>query len=53
MYYSDNPSQFIFLDKPAWVVEDGAGGAKFVDLEITGILITPEQKIDHIEFLNK
>ncbi len=47
MYYSDDPKNaYIFLYKPAWIEED-----KFIDLDIEGILITPEQKIESIEFL--
>ena len=53
MYYSNYPdSPYIFLFKPAWVVEDGENQeSKYVDLEVEGILITPEQKIESIEFL--
>jgi len=48
MYYSNEPENpYIFLYKPAWINEEN----KFVDLEIEGILITPEQKIEFIEFL--
>lgn len=47
MYYSNEPENpYIFLFKPAWIQED-----KFVDLSVEGILITPEQKIESIEFL--
>lgn len=47
MYYSSKPENpYIFLFKPAWIQED-----EFVDLNIEGILITPEQKIESIEFL--
>lgn len=46
-YYSDEPeTPYIFLFKPAWIEED-----KYVDLKVRGILITPEQKIKSIEFL--
>ncbi len=53
MYYSDNPeNQYIFLSKPAWVVEDEKiEQSKYIDLDIEGILITSEQKIESIEFL--
>lgn len=47
MYYSNNPENpYIFLHKPAWIQED-----KYVDIDIEGILVTPEQKIESIEFL--
>jgi len=46
-YYSDEPeNSYIFLFKPAWIQE-----GKYVDLNVEGILITPEQKIESIEFL--
>lgn len=46
-YYSDEPENpYIFLFKPAWIQED-----KYIDLNVEGILITPEQKIESIEFL--
>ena len=49
MYYSTKPENpYIFLFRPAWIQED-----KFVELNIEGILITPEQKIESIEFLEK
>lgn len=49
MYYSDDPTKpYIFLHNPAWIEED-----KFTYLDIKGILITPEQKIEFVEFLNK
>ena len=45
MYYSNEPENpYIFLFKPAWINEDN----EFVDLNIEGILITPEQKIIRI-----
>jgi hypothetical protein len=47
MYYSNEPENpCIFLSRPAWIEENG-----FVDLKVEGILITPEQKIESIEFL--
>ena len=47
MYYSDNPGEpYIFLYRPHWIEED-----KFIDTGLFGILITPEQKIEAIEFL--
>ena len=53
MYYSDNPDDpFIFLYKPSWIIEDETTHeSEFISLEIDGILITPEQKIETIEFL--
>jgi len=49
MYHSTKPENpYIFLFNPAWIQED-----EFVDLNIEGILITPEQKIESIEFLKK
>jgi len=46
-YYSEEPEKpYIFLHKPAWIQEE-----KFIDVEVEGILITPEQKIESIEFL--
>ena len=48
MYYSNDPKNpYIFLFKPAWIQ-----GENFVSLDdLEGILITPEQKIESIEFL--
>lgn len=47
MYYSDNPdSQYIFLHNPAWIEKD-----RYVYLDEEGMLITPQQKIEFIEFL--
>ena len=48
MYYSNDPKNpYIFLFKPAWIQGD-----QFVHLDdLEGILITPEQKIESIEFL--
>lgn len=47
MYHSSKPENpYIYLFNPAWIQED-----EFVDLNIEGILITPEQKIESIEFL--
>jgi len=49
MYHSTKPENpYIFLFNPAWIQEK-----EFIDLNIEGILITPEQKIDSIEFLKK
>ncbi len=48
MYYSNtNKAPYIYLYNPAWIIGD-----TFVDFNIIdGILITPEQKIESIEFL--
>lgn len=53
MYYSNKPENpYIFLFRPAWIVEDKKSQkSKYVFLEVEGILITPEQKIESIEFL--
>ena len=53
MYYSDNPEdQYVFLYDPAWIEQDDATGeSKFIDVDIEGILITPEQSIESIMFL--
>ena len=49
LYYSDNPEErYIFLSKPAWIDDEKK---EFIDLDVEGILITPEQKVDFIEFL--
>lgn len=55
MYYSDDPgSQYIYLYEPAWIVEDETSKeSKYVELDVEGILITPEQKIESIEFLRE
>ena len=55
MYYSKEPDNpYIFLYKPAWVVEaEGTKEQKFIELDLEGILITPEQKIESIEFLKE
>ena len=55
MYYSDDPDyQYIYLDKPSWVVQDEqTKESKYIELDIEGILITPEQKIESIEFLQQ
>jgi hypothetical protein len=53
MYFSQSPDKpYIFLTKPAWIVEDEEKReSKYIQLEVEGILITPEQKIETIEFL--
>ena len=55
LYYSDNPgSPYLFLSNPAWVETDvSSGESRFVNLDVDGILVTPEQKIESIEFLKK
>ena len=52
-YYSNTPENpCIFLSKPSWIMSDEETGEnRYIDLDIEGILITPEQKIDSIEFL--
>jgi len=48
LYYSDNPEErYIFLYQPYWIQE-----GTFVDTGLFGILITPEQRIEAIEFLD-
>jgi hypothetical protein len=48
LYYSDSINEpYLFLYKPSWIIDD-----KLVDTEVYGMLITPEQKIDMIEFLD-
>jgi len=50
MYYSKTPQNpFIFLYKPEWINNKN----EFIELNIEGILITPEMKIQSIEFLKK
>jgi hypothetical protein len=55
MYYSREPDKpYVFLYKPAWVVEDEeTKEQKFIELDLEGMLITPEQKIESIEFLKE
>ena len=49
MYYSDSPERpFIFLHRPYWI-----RNGKFVETELYGMLITPEQPIEAIEFLEE
>ena len=51
LYYSNEPhSPYIFLAEPAWIQEENQE-QKFIDLNVQGILITPKQKIESIEFL--
>ncbi len=53
-YYSNTSKEkYIFLHNPAWIEIDEKGQSKFIELEIEGILITPDQKIESIEFLKK
>jgi hypothetical protein len=47
LFYSDEPNeQYIYLYRPYWIIKN-----KFIDAKVDGILITPEQKIEFIEFL--
>ena len=49
MYYSDTPEQpYVFIHRPCWIQDD-----KFVDTGLLGMLITPAQKIEAIEFLDE
>jgi hypothetical protein len=52
-YFSDNQNdRFLYLTEPAWVVTNKiTKKSKYVDLGLRGILITPEMKIETIEFL--
>jgi hypothetical protein len=51
-YFSDNQNErFLYLTRPAWVVTDKLKKSKYVDLDARGILITPDMKIETIEFL--
>lgn len=54
-YYSNTPENpYIFLHKPAWIeVDEESKENRFIDLDVEGILITPEQKIESIEFLRR
>jgi hypothetical protein len=50
MYYSETPQNpYIFLYKPKWIDDKN----EFIELNNEGILITPEMKIQSIEFLKK
>jgi len=50
MYFSETPQNpYIFLYKPKWIDNEN----KFIELNNEGILITPEMKIQSIEFLKK
>ena len=47
-YFSDDPEdKSLFLCHAAWIEEDG----NLIDLDNRGILITPNEKIDTIEFI--
>lgn len=49
-YYSDNPeNKSLFLCQAAWITKEG----KYIDLNNEGILITPNERIDTIEFVKK
>lgn len=46
-YYSDDPDKpYLYIYKPRWVIDD-----EYIETGLDGILITPEQKIGYIEFL--
>ncbi len=51
--YSDSQKNyFIYLTQPAWIIENSKTKKReYIDLDIDGILITSEQKIESIEFL--
>lgn len=53
MYFSDDPNKpYLFLWKPAWIEMDEATlQPKVIELDLEGILVTPEEKIESIEFL--
>jgi hypothetical protein len=55
MYYSDDPdSPYIYLHKPSWIVEDKqTGKSDYINITTEGILLTPEQKIESITFLEE
>ena len=55
MDYSDSQEkQYLYIKQPAWVVYNKKiKKNEYVDLDIDGILITPEQKIDSIEFYHE
>lgn len=53
-YFSDRPdSPYIYLLDPAWIVMDEDTKEQiYVPLDVKGIMITPEQAMESIEFLN-
>jgi hypothetical protein len=47
-HYSDDPDKpFLYISQPQWINNNN----KYIDLGLEGMLITPEQKINFIEFL--
>ncbi len=54
LHYSDNPEHpYLYLKKPAWITTNENKELKYLGIDQDdGILITPEQKITYIEFLN-
>lgn len=49
MYYSDDPENpYLFISNPYWIEDN-----EFVQTGLVGMLVTPEQKIDLIEFVKK
>jgi len=53
-YYSNTPKEpYIFLYNPAWILTDKNEQSVFEDINIDGILISPNQKIESIEFLKE
>lgn len=51
-YYSNHPdNKYIYLKNPAWIKFKDEEEGEFVYLKIDGILITPDQKIESIEFI--
>ncbi|OEU83958.1 MAG: hypothetical protein BA865_01010 [Desulfobacterales bacterium S5133MH4] len=49
-YFSDDPDdKSLFICHAAWVGDDG----RFINLDNRGILITPNERIDTIEFIKK
>ena len=47
-HFSDDPDKpFLYVYQPQWINKNG----KYIDLGLEGMLITPEQKINFIEFL--
>lgn len=55
MFYSDDPNNpYVFLWQPAWiVVNEKTQETEVIELDEEGILITPQQKIETIEFLRQ
>lgn len=55
IHYSETPwKPYMYLADPAWVIEDkDTNESKFVSLDLEGILITPEQRIEFIEVMKQ